>query len=120
MNKDEEKKIYAQTEKEVDLIAKKIMDIIREAYLDDTTISLLIALMRSHKSISWKSKKHDDDSWWSGYFIVGMDLPGGDITFHLPLSHWRSLSMIKTLDKAPKFDSHTTKDVIERLLKFLE
>lgn len=53
-------------------------------------------------------------------FIVGM---GGRmlsqpsmITFHYDNKHWNKFHFAEVIDKAPEWDGHTDKDVIERLL----
>jgi hypothetical protein len=86
--------------------------------LYSTRAALFIALMRSHASRSWKSKLHHDGSTFAGYFIAGMILPTGDISFHLENEYWRSLESIPTLEKSPRWDGYTTETVIERLLNW--
>lgn len=78
-------------------------------------IMLFIALMKCNKYISWKSKKHDDDTSFDGWFVAGMKLVSGDITYHIPDKFWDMLEDINTLEKAPHFDGHTSDDVIKRL-----
>jgi hypothetical protein len=66
----------------------------------------------------WKSYVHSDGSTMPGWFILGMfSKKGQQITYHLPEKYWKRLRNIPTLDKAPKFDGHTSKDVIKRLKK---
>lgn len=63
----------------------------------------------------WKSKIHSDGSKWKGWFIAGINTKKGrQITYHLPIKYWKRLD-ISTLRKAPNFDGHTPKDVLERL-----
>lgn len=85
--------------------------------LYDHRIALYIALMRANPGISWKSERHADGSKWDGWFIAGMTLPTGAITYHLPISDWKYLRRtVKTLDRAPEWDGHTPADVVQRLL----
>lgn len=64
----------------------------------------------------WRSKLHHDGSQYDGWFIMGINsISGRQITYHLPLSHWEETNFAKTLDKAYKFDGHTSEDVLERL-----
>lgn len=64
---------------------------------------------------AWKSKMHSDGSEWKGWFIAGINTKKGrQITYHLPIKYWKRLD-ISTLRKAPDFDGHTPKDVLERL-----
>lgn len=83
--------------------------------LYDHRHALFIALMRSHQSMSWRSRRHDDGSGFDGWFIAGMHLPTGDITYHLPERLWGALDGVKELDLAPKWDGHTSADVVKRL-----
>jgi hypothetical protein len=78
-------------------------------------IILFITLMKCNKYISWKSKLHNDGNSFDGWFIGGMKLVSGDITYHIPDKFWDMLEDIKTLEKAPEFDGHTSDDVIKRL-----
>lgn len=64
----------------------------------------------------WKSKRHSDDTVWDGWFILGIHKEAGkQITYHLPISKWNETNFAETLDKAPKFDGHTSEDVLNRL-----
>jgi hypothetical protein len=80
--------------------------------------SLFIALANSYLSISWKSKFHDDGTMWDGWFIAGMRLPTGDITYHLPIKCW-DLLRCKEIEKAYPWDGHTSHDVVNRLNKWI-
>jgi hypothetical protein len=85
--------------------------------LYDHRCYLFIALMQQRPELSWRAKQHEDGTLISGWFIAGMDLPSAPITYHLPFSMWPLLDNhnIKTLDKAFKWDGHTSIDVIHRL-----
>jgi hypothetical protein len=64
----------------------------------------------------WRSKIHSDGSNYEGWFILGInDKKGEQITYHLPIVKWEETNFAKTLDKAPEFDGHTSKDVLNRL-----
>lgn len=78
---------------------------------------LFIALLRCNPGVSWRASHHHDGTMYDGWFIAGMDLPAGGISYHLPISMWEMLdnSGIKTMNKAPEFDGHTPNDVIERV-----
>lgn len=80
---------------------------------------LFLALMRSYPHRSWRAMDHDDGSSFEGWFIAGMNLPTGTVTYHLPLKWWGSLDPIQKLDRAPKWDGHTSADVLERLEDWL-
>ena len=78
-------------------------------------IMLFIALMKSHPELSWKSKLHNDGTSYDGWFIAGMHLPSGDITYHISDKFWDALENINTLEKSPPWDGHTGDDVLKRL-----
>jgi hypothetical protein len=75
----------------------------------------------------WKSRCHSDGSYFGGWFILGMTVtkPQFDvslepeqyqITYHLPDKYWHLAKVIE-LQQAPEWDGHTSKDVLERLLR---
>lgn len=87
------------------------------AELYDHRTHLFVALMRSNYKISWRANNHDDGTMYDGWFVAGMHLPTGDISYHLPISMWEMLdcSDIETTLRAPKWDGHTCDDVLKRL-----
>jgi hypothetical protein len=87
--------------------------------LYDHRCLLFIALMQSHSRMSWKSLRHSDGSTHEGWFIAGMRLPHGDITYHLPEKMFCLLHGIETRAKAPPWDGHTSQDVIERIANWI-
>ena len=68
----------------------------------------------AHKDKAWKSWKHDDGSMFDHSFIVGIETPEGQYTYHYPKEHY-DLFDVKELEFAPPYDGHTPKD-ITRLL----
>lgn len=81
--------------------------------------ALFFALMLSNgdERKAWMSKLHDDGSSFDGWFIAGMGLSTGLITYHLPMRLWDRFASagFDVLEKAPKWDGHTSNDVINRL-----
>lgn len=85
---------------------------------------LFIALMQSNPDISWVADLHEDGSMFPGFFIAGMELPDGQITYHLKRHPWfkclvQGRANIKYITYAPPYDGHTPEDVIERLEKWV-
>jgi len=76
---------------------------------------LYVALMKSHPKMSWRSLRHEDGSAHDGWFVAGMRTPKGDISYHLKEEFWFMLHGIATPEKAPPFDGHTSKNVLERI-----
>lgn len=102
-------------------IAKVNTDAVSDGYhtfgsLYHQRLILFAALVNSHFDISWKSKLHHDGAmpFGGGWFIVGMETPAGQYTYHYELKDW-DLFHCKEVDRAPEWDGHTDKDV-ERLL----
>lgn len=67
----------------------------------------------------WKSKLHSDGTMFEGWFIAGMyrlniDGTHMHITYHLPDRWWDRIRCIVE-ERAPEWDGHTSKDVLERL-----
>lgn len=88
--------------------------------LYDHRRALTAALARVLRGESWRSKKHypSDGPMFEGYFIVGIDLPTGTITYHYKLSHWDDFGGVLTLDHAPKWDGAAPEDTVPRLLEW--
>jgi len=82
---------------------------------------LFVMLMNAYPEISWRSWKHEDGSMFEGgWFIAGMNLPQCEIvTYHLKDIYWDFISdNVEELEFAPKWDGHTSKDVLERFKKW--
>ena len=64
----------------------------------------------------WRSKLHSDGTMFDDWFILGIGyFEGLQITYHLPIEKWEDTSFAKTLHNAPKYDGHTSDDIIKRL-----
>ncbi len=77
---------------------------------------LFAALVNTFSDVAWKSKKHSDGKpcFDGGWFIVGVNTPKGQYTYHYELKDW-DMFHCKELPAAPEWDGHTDKDV-ERVL----
>jgi hypothetical protein len=76
---------------------------------------LFIALANASPMLRpWKSNLHGDGSKIEGYFIAGITLPSGAITYHIPHECW-GLLRVPVLSRSPKWDGHSSQDVINRL-----
>lgn len=68
---------------------------------------------------SWRSKAHHPDDgpmFEGGYFIVGIELDTGTITYHYKLTHWDDFAAVPELEHAPKWDGAAPADSVTRLL----
>lgn len=83
---------------------------------------LFMSLMKAHPEISWISNMHDDGSSLDGWFIAGMSLPTGQITYHIPEKLWSlaNKTRCKVQKYAPKWDGHTSVDVAFRLSEWIK
>lgn len=72
----------------------------------------------SFRNIAWKSLLHNDpnDPMYQGMFIVGVETPEGQATYHYDIDPYWSIFKVKELERAPKYDGHTPSDAIERIL----
>jgi hypothetical protein len=83
--------------------------------------ALFACLCLAYPLLSWKSKLHSDGTSLEGWFIAGMYLPSGEITYHIQLAEWDLLfKNVQILSKAPLWDGHTPADVVLRLRKMAE
>jgi hypothetical protein len=62
----------------------------------------------------WKSKLHADGTMFPDYFIVGIRLAHGDISYHVNQKYWDDF-VCPEVATAPVWDGHTPNDVVERL-----
>lgn len=80
-------------------------------------VTLFACLANRNKKNAWKSYFHSDGTSYEGWFIAGMTLPTGQITYHIPLRDWDRFQ-VKEFDRALAWDGHTPNDVLERLRKW--
>ena len=66
-------------------------------------------------SRAWKSKLHDNGTMFDGMFIVGIETPEGQATYHYDVEPYWDVFDIKELERAPKWDGHTAAQAIERI-----
>lgn len=66
---------------------------------------------------AWKSKLHDTGDMYDGMFIVGIETPEGQATYHYDIEPYWDMFKVRELEKAPKWDGHTPQVAIERIAK---
>lgn len=77
--------------------------------------ALFVALTKQMPLLSWRARKHADGSMFPGWFIAGIQLPTGQISYHLPGRLWGCLDHLDARDLGPPWDGHTQADVPNRL-----
>jgi hypothetical protein len=84
--------------------------------------ALFMALLATRPGLSWMSHLHEDGTSMEGWFIAGVNLPQGPITYHLPIRLWNECAATGCLFRvnAPKWDGHTSTEVIQRLKRFAQ
>jgi hypothetical protein len=82
--------------------------------------ALFAALIHCVPHRAWMSRRHHDGSEFEGYFIAGLDLPTGQITYHVPEFWWGFYEFAGALlrEYAPEWDGHTSAEVISRLTEW--
>lgn len=86
--------------------------------LYDHRMVLFSIICNQNTNISWKSKLHEDGTMFEDYFIVGINTPDGQFTYHYHIDHWDKFN-VKELEKASHYDGHTPND-ITRLYSILD
>ena len=75
---------------------------------------LFSVICNQNKLRAWKSQLHYDGTMYEDYFIVGIETDKGQATYHYHMKDWEHFKVLE-LDRAPKWDGHTSNDVLERL-----
>lgn len=78
---------------------------------------LFATICKKNPMVSWKSKKHHDGSMFDGMFIVGVNTPTGQATYHYDIDpYWdKYFGDVTELEMAPEWDGHTPDQAIERI-----
>lgn len=76
--------------------------------------------LTTFKNCAWKSLLHNDpkEPMYNGMFIVGIDTPFGQASYHYDIDPYWAIFKVKELDRAPKFDGHTPDEVIDCIFKY--
>lgn len=71
---------------------------------------LFSIICNEHKDIAYKSKKHHDGTMYDGMFIVGINTPQGQYSYHYDLNMW-SMFDLHEFEFAPEWDGHKPSDI---------
>ena len=64
---------------------------------------------------SWKAKKHHDGTMYDGMFIVGINTPEGQATYHYDIDPYWDIFKVPEAEFAPEWDGHTADEAIRRI-----
>ena len=78
---------------------------------------LFSVIIKAFSGKAWKAKKHEDGSMYDGMFIVGVETPDGQATYHYDIDPYWEMFKCRELEYAPKWDGHTPQEAIERIGK---
>ena len=76
---------------------------------------LFSVIVKAFPDKAWKSKQHNDGTMYDGMFIVGIDTPEGQATYHYDIDPYWDMFKCHELACAPKWDGHTPAQAIERI-----
>ena len=76
---------------------------------------LFSVICNARPDIAWKSKKHHDGTMYDDMFIVGIETPEGQATYHYDIETYWSMFHVKELEFAPEWDGHTSDEAIRRI-----
>ena len=78
---------------------------------------LFSVIVANYKDRAWKSVRHHDGTMYDGMFIVGINTPDGQATYHYDINPYWDMFDCKVREFAPKWDGHTPAQAIERIGK---
>lgn len=78
---------------------------------------LFSVIVKAFKDKAWKSRKHHDGTMYDGMFIVGIETPDGQATYHYDIEPYWDMFSCKEVESAPEWDGHTPAQAIERIGK---
>lgn len=71
---------------------------------------LFSVICNSNSDKAWKSWLHDDGTMFDDYFIVGIETPEGQFTYHYHKDAWEDFH-VPIVELAPEWDGHTPEDI---------
>lgn len=78
---------------------------------------LFSVVVRNYPELCWKSKKHYAGDMYEGMFIVGINTPDGQASYHYDIEPYWDMFECEELEFAPEWDGHTPDQAIERIGK---
>lgn len=78
---------------------------------------LFSVIVKAFPDKAWKARKHHDGSVYDGMFIVGIETPDGQATYHYDIDPYWDMFDCSEVEFAPEWDGHTAAQAIERIGK---
>lgn len=78
---------------------------------------LFSVIVSEFSSMAWKARKHHDGTMYDGMFIVGLDTPWGQASYHYDIDPYWDMFDCEERESAPEWDGHTPDEAIERIGK---
>ena len=78
---------------------------------------LFSVIVKAFTERAWKARQHHDGTMYSGMFIVGIDTPEGQVSYHYDIDPYWDMFECRELERAPEWDGHTPAQAIERIGK---
>lgn len=76
---------------------------------------LFSVIVKAFPERAWKARQHHDGTMYSGMFIVGIDTPEGQASYHYDIDPYWDMFECRELERAPEWDGHTPAQAIERI-----
>ena len=76
---------------------------------------LFSVIVKAFPDRAWKSRKHHDGSMYDGMFIVGIETPDGQASYHYDIDPYWDMFKCKELEYAPEWDGYTPDEAIRRI-----
>lgn len=78
---------------------------------------LFSVIVKAFQEKAWKARLHHDGTMYDGMFIVGIDTPEGQASYHYDIDPYWDMFDCRELERAPDWDGHTPAQAIERIGK---
>ena len=78
---------------------------------------LFSVIVKAFPERAWKARQHHDGTMYGGMFIVGIDTPEGQASYHYDIDPYWDMFECRELERAPEWDGHTPAQAIERIRK---
>jgi len=80
---------------------------------------LFSVIVSNYRDLCWKSKRHHDGKLLDWNFIVGIDTPWGQASYHYGMDYW-DLFDCKVLERAPYYDGYSANESVARIARLSE